>query len=331
MWRRIATLAIGSMLVAGCSEGDAEPADEPTTSISGSAPTSGSASSASPSSPRQQTPPTAAPFDPGAVLSDVRHLANDIGPREATSSGFRRAAGFVSQRLTSLGYDVRRTKVAVPAGDSWGVPVEAGTSYNVIADPPGFDGSKPHRVVGAHLDSVAVSPGAEDNASGIAAMLELARMAAEQRLAVPVRFIAFGAEEPRGDSDDLHHFGSTTYVRAMSRPRRANLTGMVSLDRVGVRAPAVPICRGGPNGADVRRQLMRAARSASVSATACEDRASDHWSFEKADLPAARLGSVPYAGYHSAQDRPRFVDERQVRRVGRIMWRWLRRPLDSGP
>ncbi|MDN5853023.1 MAG: M28 family peptidase, partial [Actinomycetia bacterium] len=237
----------------------------------------------------------------------------------------------MTKRFTSLGYDVRRTKVSVPAGDSWGVPVDAGVSYNVIADPPGFDPTKRYRIVGAHLDSVAVSPGAEDNASGTATMLELARMASEQPPATPVRFIAFGAEEPRGESDDMHHFGSTKYVRAMPRAERANLAGMVALDRVGVRASAVPICNGGPNGLALRRGLGRAAQSAGVPASTCEDRASDHWSFEKAGLPAARLGSVPYAGYHSAQDLPRLVDERQVRRVGRIMWRWLGARPDLGP
>lgn len=319
MWRSVATLAIGSVLVTACNGGDVEPSDE---SADGTT-TSTSPTSESPTPDTDAPPKKAKPFDPGSVLADVRHLAGRIGSREATSPGFRRPSRFVAKRLTSLGYDVRRTKVRVPAGDSWGVPVDAGTSYNVIADPPGFQPSKHHRIVGAHLDSVAVSPGAEDNASGTSVLLELARMAAERPPDVPVRFIAFGAEEPRGESDDMHHFGSTEYVRAMSRAERDGLDAMVALDRVGVRAPAVPICNAGPEGFALRREVMRSARRMRVPATPCESRASDHWSFEKAGLPAIRFGSVPYAGYHSAQDLPHFVDERQVRRVGRIMWRWL--------
>lgn len=323
MWRRLVTLAIGMTLVASCSADDADSgdaADTETRSTTAPVPSEDPAASPTDDPPKKR----AEPFDADAVLADVRALANRIGPREATSPGFRRAARFVAKRLEALGYDVERVRVRVPAGDSWGVPVEAGVSYNLIADPAGFDPAEPYRIVGAHLDTIAASPGAEDNASGVSVLLELARMASEQPPDVPVRFVAFGAEEPRGDSDDMHHFGSTAYVRRMSGAERTNLDGMVALDRVGVRAPEVPVCIGGPGGVDLRRDALRAARAASVPRGACEDRASDHWSFEKAGLPAIRLGSVPYAGYHSAQDRPRFVDERQVGRVGRLMWAWLR-------
>jgi len=85
----------------------------------------------------------------GAALRDVRHLASDIGPREATSRNFADAAAFVASRFESLGYHVRRTKVRVPAGNSWGTPVRRGTSVNVIAEPAGFDASKPYVAVGA--------------------------------------------------------------------------------------------------------------------------------------------------------------------------------------
>jgi len=67
-------------------------------------------------------------------------------------------------------YAVKRTKVRVPAGSSWGTPVRRGTSVNVVAEPQGFDAKKPYVVVGAHLDTVPVAPGAGDNASGIAVM-----------------------------------------------------------------------------------------------------------------------------------------------------------------
>ena len=50
---------------------------------------------------------------------------------------------------------------------------------------------------------------------------------------------------------------------------------------------------------------------------------SDHWSFEKAGLPAARVGGTPYAAYHSAADVPAVVQITQLNRVGRLMWAWL--------
>jgi Zn-dependent M28 family amino/carboxypeptidase len=78
------------------------------------------------------------------------------------------------------------------------------------------------------------APGAEDNASGVAVLLELAWMAAREEPRLPVVFVAFAAEEPRGDGDAMHHFGSRVYVNRMPARERRALRGMVSLDRVGV-------------------------------------------------------------------------------------------------
>lgn len=279
-----------------------------------------------PSVSATMTPPPR--FDPAAALSTVEYLADEIGPREATSAAFHRAADWVEERFAELGFETTQVDVPVPAGDpsyrpEWGTVVEPGTSANVIAEPAGFDPAEPHVVIGAHLDTVGVSPGAEDNASGVAAVLELARLAVEHPPPVPVRFIAFGAEEPRGSGDAMHHFGSQQYVRELSDEQRSALIAMVSLDRVGVPAAEVPVCTGGTGTTDVRDALVAAADDAGVEARRCENRASDHWSFEKAGIPAARLGSVPYPGYHSPNDVPDVVDPAHLGRVGAIVWTWL--------
>jgi aminopeptidase S len=258
-----------------------------------------------------------------AALRDIVHLASDIGPREGTSENYTEAARFVEARFERLGYDVRRTKVAVPSGISWGTPVRRGTSLNVIAEPEGFDAKQPHVVIGAHLDTVPVAPGAEDNASGVAVMLQLAAMVSQQPAALPVQFIAFGAEEPRGSGDALHHFGSRQHVADLSRPERRAIQAMVSLDRVGVRASYVPICTATDRGTRLRDAIRAAARRAEITTRACTNYTSDHWSYAKAGVPAVRLGSVPYAGYHSRGDVPRVIDRRQLDRVGRTVWAWL--------
>lgn len=329
-----------ALLLTGCSADPASPSDPAggpnrtvaeTTGTADPAPTDGS----EPSPPERVEPTAMATlspppeFDPDAAVAAIEYLADEIGPREATSDAFHEAADWVAERFSELGYEVAQVEVPVPRGDpsyrpEWGTVVEPGTSANVIADPAGFDAGAPHVVIGAHLDSVAVSPGAEDNASGIAVMLELARLVAETPVEVPVRFIAFGAEEPRGSGDDMHHFGSQQYVGELSRSQRAAISAMVSLDRVGVAGPDVPVCTGGTGTTEVRDALVAAAEEAGVDARTCENRASDHWSFEKADVPAARLGSIPYAGYHSSGDRPDMVDADQLDRVGTIVWEWLR-------
>jgi len=304
-------------------ERSTEPSPSPTTPASPD-PTQDATEPPAEEPPADEPPAERAAFDRDRVMEVVRFLAGEIGPREGSSAAFRRAARYVERRFTALGYDGARQPVPVPAGNSWGIDVPAGTSYNVIADPRGFDPREPHIIVGAHLDTVPQAPGAEDNASGVGSVLELARLASLEQPEVPVRFIAFGAEEPRGEGDALHHFGSQLYVREMGRAQQQVLVAMVSLDRVGIRGPDVPLCSAPGGATDTRDAVARTARQLDIEVDLCDDNTtSDHWSFTKAGLPSARFGSIPYDGYHSAGDVPSVIDETQIQRVGRIMWRWL--------
>ena len=309
---RVVIAVTAAALLTACSSDTAEPDPSPE-----ARPTKTASST-----PTESASPAAPAFEVSRVRTDIRYLAREIGPRHGTSDAYREAADWVQERFTELGYSVRRQQVDVPAGTSWGIPVPAGRTPNVIASPSGFDDAAPHRIVGAHLDTVPQAPGAEDNASGVAVMLELARLHADSD--DPVRFIAFTSEEPRGPGDNLHHFGSRAYVNRLDAQQREAMRAMVSLDRVGVRSRDVPLCTGGLGTLDVRRQLGSAGRDADVQTSRCaNNRASDHWSFERNDLPSARVGSVPYAAYHSARDLPGVVDDRQLERVGALMTAWL--------
>jgi aminopeptidase YwaD len=73
----------------------------------------------------------------------------------------------------------------------------------------------------------------------------------------------------------------------------------------------------------VADELERAARRIGVPVVREVNRSSDHWQFAQAGLPAARLGSTPYAGYHSPRDTPGVVDPAQLDRVGRLVLTWL--------
>ena len=320
-----ALLCVGLAAVA-CSPPADPPPDAPT-SVRSDSPTPSPTPSATSEPPQDATRAVRpADFEVAVAMASVRHLAGTIGPREATSPAYDRAARWVARRLERLGYDVRRQRIAVPAGTSWGVPVPAGRSVNVIATPPGFDPERPHLVVGAHLDTVPQAPGAEDNASGVGVLLAAAEAVVGARTRLPVVLVAFGAEEPRSDSDpEQHHFGSRTYVAGLSAGERDAVRGMISLDRVGVGA-VVPV--GSAYATDpVQRQLLAAARRAGVPTTPDADqRSSDHWSFVRAGLPGARLGSTSYAGYHSADDVVAVVEPAQLGRVGRLVLAWLARP-----
>jgi Iap family predicted aminopeptidase len=249
-------------------------------------------------------------------MATVRHLAG-LGPREATSATYLQALTWLEQRFVAAGYQVRRQPLQVPAGNSWGVQVRAGTTWNLIATRPGFDPGKPHQVLGAHLDTVPQAPGAEDNASGVSVLLQAAQLTAARPLRLPVLFITFGAEEPRGDGDNRHHYGSRAYVA-----QRRAMRGMVSLDRVGV-GDVVPVCSATDTQLATRNAVRAAAARVGVPTRACVNRSSDHWSFVRAGLPGARIGSTPYAAYHSARDLPDVVDPAQLARVSKVVVSWL--------
>jgi len=315
----------------GCADRVGEPTATPGRPVS---PSEVAASSlppgSSPATPDQTgttkpaDPPRVGPgdFDETRAMAAVRHLAGEIGSRPGTSPAYRRAAAWVADELARLGYDVERQAFPTPAGVSWGIAVPAGRSVNVVATPPGFDPTDPHLVVGAHLDTVPQAPGAEDNGSGIGVLLAAAAASAERRTRLPVVWVAFGSEEPRGPTDDDHHYGSRAFVADRARAQRRAVRAMVSLDRVRV-GDVVPV--GSATDSDpVQQSLLAAARSVGVPAVADPgQRSSDHWSFVRARLPAARLGSTPYAGYHSAGDVVDVVEPAQLRRTGRLLLAWL--------
>ena len=292
----------------------------PATTTSSRATPSMNVPSATTPAPTEPLLPTAEPFDASAAHDLVERLA-EIGPRDAVSRAYRRAADLVADEFTDLGYSVLQQRVPIPAGVSWGVKVPAGTTVNVIADPPGFDARRPHIVLGAHLDTVPQAAGAEDNASGIAVLVGLARMLSEQPAKLPVRLVAFGAEESRGSGWQWYAFGSRHFVDSLDAAQRKAVVGMVALDRVGRAARAVPVCHGGRGSSAVADDVRDAA---TIRTIACVNRASDHVSFERVGIKAARIGSVPYDQYHSSRDVPRVVDARQLGRSGTVVWTWLR-------
>lgn len=132
-----------------------------------------------------------------AALQDIAD-SND-GNRAAGTSGYEESAQYVEAVLQEAGYTPVRQPFSYQDDGEW---IE---SFNVLADTPGSDAHT--IVVGGHLDSVRKGPGINDNGSGVAAMLEVAKWlaAAGEEPVNRVRFAFWGAEE-----DGLE--GSTHYV-----------------------------------------------------------------------------------------------------------------------
>jgi len=132
-------------------------------------------------------------------------------------------------------------------------------------------------IVGAHRDTVAEAPGANDNTSGVAAVLETAEVLKDVPIGVTVRFVFFGAEE-----DGL--YGSAEYVKHLERGR---IIGMINLDMEGVGDRFIVAGRGDDT-------LVRtASRLAGDLGIRVEVRGaeggSDHVNFEKAGVPVVFL------------------------------------------
>ena len=324
-------MAAIAALLTGCTTEDSPDPAPPTTAPSAQTGTpTAAAHHATPTTTRTTTPEAAPPprADPDDVrvttaMAAVRHLAGTIGPRPGTSPAYFRAARWVESRLSELGWTVERQRFPTPAGVSWGVPVPAGPSVNLVATRGDVVPGEPWLVVGAHLDTVPQAPGAEDNASGIGVLLATAEALAGHRTRLPVVLVAFGSEEPRGPSDADHHYGSTAYVDSLTGAERRTLRGMVAMDRVGV-GDVVPVGSAYEPDA-LSDELRAAARRAGVPTLIDTDqKSSDHWSFVQEGMPGARLGSTSYAEYHTAQDLPPVVDAAQVERTARVVVSWLR-------
>lgn len=322
--RRAPALLLLTALVAGCSgEPAADPAPEPTATPTASAPPP------APEATPDPTPTSTPRVDPDDVrvrtaMDTVRHLAGEIGPRPGTTDAYFEAATWVEDRFEDLGWEVRRQRFPTPAGYSWNGPVDAGPSVNLIATRGDVRPGQPWLAVGAHLDTVVDSPGAEDNASGVGTLLAVAESVAERRTRLPVVLVAFGSEEPRGTGDAHHHYGSRAYVASLTRAERRGLRGMISLDRVGV-GMAVPVGTPADEVDRAMREVLAAARRAEVpTLPETEQDSSDHWSFAREGLPGVRLGSTPYAEYHAPEDLPGVVDPEQLARTARVVLEWLR-------
>lgn len=162
--------------------------------------------------------------------SHVVKLAGDIGERNFTTrhiGNLNAAADWLGSELAAMGYDVSRQAYTVSVRQYL---VENALCHNIIAERPGTDLADEIVIIGAHYDSFLGSPGANDNASGVAATLELARHFKDAQPRRTLRFICFTNEEP--PMFQTEQMGSLVYARA-ARERGENIVGMISLETIG--------------------------------------------------------------------------------------------------
>lgn len=252
-------------------------------------------------------------FDQSRALGHVAAIA-DIGVRRAGSTAEREALDYVARELASYGYVVGRQAVAIPGG----------TSGNVLAERKGD--SSEVIVLGAHIDSKYPSPGANDNASGVGTMLELARVLSQAPLKPTVRFIAFGAEEISGATPDDHHFGSRGYVSALPSSELARIAGMVSIDMVGY-GSVFNVRSMGVGSPSVVYSLQGRASYSGIDMPYLRDAGrwgwSDHEPFERSGVPSAWLEWREDPVYHTSADVASHVNITRLDATGDVLRSWL--------
>lgn len=192
------------------------------------------------------------------------------------------------------------------------------TARNVLGVLPGRDPDQADEalIISAHYDHLGQSPdgttwaGANDNASGVAAMLEIAR-SWQAAGYVPPRTVLFAA----WDAEEIGLLGSRHYVENPRYPLDQTV-GVINLDMVGAGEETLYL-----SGAGLKSQTLAVAATMGITATVQESGRSDHFPFQQAGIPAGTLiwfgdGDVP--SYHRPIDTPDVIEPDKLAAVGRI-------------
>lgn len=242
------------------------------------------------------------------------------------------AARYIHNRLQTYGYAVVEHGYVVA-----GRPVQ-----NLEGVLVGSDTNAGQIVVGAHYDTVHGAPGANDNGSGVAAVLELARQFRGEKPRRTIRFVLFVNEEPPYFQTSA--MGSLVYARELRRDH-VEISAMLSLETIGYYSDQAgsqkypPVLSlfypnkgnfigfvGDPESRDLARKVIREFREStkfpSEGIVAPADWPgigwSDHWSFWQAGYPAIMVTDTApfrYPYYHTPDDTTKQVDCEKMARV----------------
>jgi hypothetical protein len=267
------------------------------------------------------------------LYKHVYKLAGEIGERNIwLPSKLNAAAAYIEGTWREQDYTIQHQEY-----DARGVK-----SVNLEIEIPGTSKTEEIIVVGAHYDSVLGCPGANDNGSGVAALLEISRLLDSKELARTVRFVAFTNEEPpfflRRD------MGSKIYA-SRAHKRKEKIVAMFSLETMGYYSEApysqkypFPFSFFYPNTANfigfvgnlrsfkLMRKSLGAFRHHTLfpsEGTAAPEWItgigwSDHWSFWQEGYRAIMVTDTAlfrYEHYHTREDTPEKIDYNSLARV----------------
>ena len=167
----------------------------------------------------QPQPGQTVAVDPARLETDVRQLSEQLLPRDQTHPrNLDRVAEYIHARLAETGGRVSEQPFAI-----------SGNTYRNVICSLGPE-SNERIVVGAHYDSYHEYPAADDNASGVAGLIELARLLSRTKLPLQVDLVAYTLEEP--PYFGTAHMGSVVHAQSL-REKGISVKAMLSLEMIG--------------------------------------------------------------------------------------------------
>jgi len=282
--------------------------------------------------PRPALAATAERFSVERMRSDIEYLADRrMAGRGIGSAELDLAADYIAQQFRAIGLE--------PAGDNgsffqvWEQPVAGlGRSVamrNVIAKLPGQDAQLDGQslVIGAHYDHLglgelserkaargSIHPGADDNASGVAVMLEIARGLAAKPLPRSVIFVAFTGEE-------TGLLGSRHFIATRPSSGADSIFAMLNVDTVG-RLNNRPLTLFGAGTADEWAHIFRGVgyvTGVAVKPVAAEFGSSDQAAFIEAGVPAVQFFGGHHPDFHGPGDTPEKIDYAGLNKAAKVL------------
>ncbi|HYC60446.1 MAG TPA: M28 family peptidase [Thermoanaerobaculia bacterium] len=271
---------------------------------------------------------TSLPFK-GAQRADPRSLREHVTFLAADRNNLQRAASYIETQFRAAGGDTS-VQTFVARGEQYS---------NLITRFGPRDPTLPLLIIGAHYDAFGDNlPGADDNGSGTAGLLELARLLGAERIASPIMLVAYSTEEPPFFGSE--QMGSAIHASSLAAERR-RISGMICLEMIGYYAdrqtwPNVLFALVYPGKGDFigvaggweDRKLARFTKRAiagaggvrvvSFSGARATSDASDHRNYWAHGWPAVVVtdtGFLRNPHYHTRRDTPETLDYQRMARV----------------
>jgi len=250
-------------------------------------------------------------FSVSQAMGHIYVLSEQIGSRPAGSIRESQTGDYIVQKLGEYGYTVEEQPFTMADGLG---------SRNIIASKPGRREGYTI-ILGAHYDSPQ-SKGAIDNATGVGALLELARVFSEKKLDFTLKFVFFGGNKPGGSPAERFQ-GSRYFVEALGTLEKKDIIGVIVVDSVGagdslalrtqekglMRLKAKLETFAGENGIKV------------ISLKATDD--SDNIPFEDSQIPSVWIECCNSSGSISVPDTYENVLAARVQAAGELILKFL--------